>query len=30
MPTSASYLADCLDDARLHNRVLPIGGPGEA
>jgi divinyl chlorophyllide a 8-vinyl-reductase len=26
----ASYLADCLDDARLHNRVLPIGGPGEA
>ena len=26
----ARYLADCLDDARLHNRVLPIGGPGEA
>ena len=26
----ASYLADCLDDARLHNRVLPIGGPGDA
>ena len=26
----ASYLADCLDDSRLHNRVLPIGGPGEA
>jgi len=26
----ASYLADCLDDERLHNRVLPIGGPGEA
>jgi divinyl chlorophyllide a 8-vinyl-reductase len=26
----ASYLADCLNDARLHNRVLPIGGPGEA
>jgi len=25
-----SYLADCLDDSRLHNRVLPIGGPGEA
>jgi divinyl chlorophyllide a 8-vinyl-reductase len=24
------YLASCLDDARLHNRVLPIGGPGEA
>ena len=26
----AGYLADCLDDERLHNRVLPIGGPGEA
>ena len=26
----ARYLADCLDDARLQNRVLPIGGPGEA
>jgi divinyl chlorophyllide a 8-vinyl-reductase len=26
----ASYLADCLDDSRLYNRVLPIGGPGEA
>ncbi len=26
----ADYLADCLDDARLHDRVLPIGGPGEA
>jgi divinyl chlorophyllide a 8-vinyl-reductase len=24
------YLASCLDDASLHNRVLPIGGPGEA
>ncbi len=24
------YLADCLDDERLQNRVLPIGGPGEA
>jgi divinyl chlorophyllide a 8-vinyl-reductase len=24
------YLADCLDDCRFHNRVLPIGGPGEA
>lgn len=24
------YLADCLDDASRHNRVLPIGGPGEA
>ncbi len=26
----AHYLADCLDDASLQNRVLPIGGPGEA
>ena len=26
----AGYLADCLEDARLHDRVLPIGGPGEA
>ncbi|MEO7432317.1 MAG: NAD(P)H-binding protein [Dokdonella sp.] len=26
----ANYLADCLDDERLHNRVLPIGGPGSA
>ena len=25
-----NYLADCLDDARLHNRILPIGGPGDA
>jgi len=25
-----NYLADCLDDTRRHNRVLPIGGPGEA
>ena len=24
------YLADCLDDDRRHNRVLPIGGPGRA
>ena len=24
------YLTDCLDDARLHDRVLPIGGPGMA
>jgi divinyl chlorophyllide a 8-vinyl-reductase len=24
------YLADCLEDPRLRNRVLPIGGPGEA
>ena len=26
----ADYLADCLDDERLHRRVLPIGGPGPA
>ena len=26
----ADYLADCLDDASRHDRVLPIGGPGEA
>ena len=26
----ADYLADCLDDPRLHDRVLPIGGPGPA
>ena len=26
----ASYLAACLDDVSRHNRVLPIGGPGEA
>ncbi|MCU0764304.1 MAG: NAD(P)H-binding protein [Hydrogenophaga sp.] len=26
----ADYLARCLDDSSLHNRVLPIGGPGEA
>jgi len=25
-----AYLAQCLDDENLHNRVLPIGGPGEA
>ena len=24
------YLADCLNDTSRHNRVLPIGGPGEA
>jgi divinyl chlorophyllide a 8-vinyl-reductase len=24
------YLVDCLEDARLWNRILPIGGPGEA
>lgn len=26
----ADYLADCLDDERRHDRVLPIGGPGPA
>jgi len=26
----AGYLADCLDDASRRDRVLPIGGPGEA
>jgi divinyl chlorophyllide a 8-vinyl-reductase len=26
----ADYMADCLEDPRLRNRVLPIGGPGEA
>lgn len=26
----AAYLADCLDDEARWNRVLPIGGPGEA
>ena len=26
----ARYLAGCLDDASRHNRVLPIGGPGDA
>lgn len=26
----AAYLADCIDDPELQNRVLPIGGPGEA
>ena len=25
-----NYLADCLDDAARHDRILPIGGPGEA
>jgi divinyl chlorophyllide a 8-vinyl-reductase len=24
------YLAACLDDTALHNRILPIGGPGSA
>ena len=26
----AEYLVDCLTDASLHNRILPIGGPGPA
>lgn len=26
----ADYLADCLDDEARRNRVLPIGGPGDA
>jgi divinyl chlorophyllide a 8-vinyl-reductase len=26
----ARYLADCLDDAGRRNRILPIGGPGDA
>ncbi len=26
----ASYLADCLDDVSLQNKILPIGGPGPA
>jgi divinyl chlorophyllide a 8-vinyl-reductase len=26
----ADYLADCLDDEHRRNRVLPIGGPGNA
>ncbi len=25
-----AFIADCLTDASRHNRVLPIGGPGEA
>jgi divinyl chlorophyllide a 8-vinyl-reductase len=25
-----AYLADCIDDASRHKRVLPIGGPGDA
>lgn len=25
-----SYLADCLNDVTRHNRILPIGDPGEA
>lgn len=26
----ARYLADCLEDTSRHNRILPIGGPGDA
>jgi divinyl chlorophyllide a 8-vinyl-reductase len=26
----AAYLADCLDDVSLKNKILPIGGPGPA
>lgn len=26
----AAYLADCLDDSTLQNKILPIGGPGPA
>jgi divinyl chlorophyllide a 8-vinyl-reductase len=26
----ADFLADCLDDDSRHNRILPIGGPGDA
>ncbi len=26
----ASYLADCIDHEAMHNRILPVGGPGEA
>lgn len=26
----AQFLAECLDDESRHNRILPIGGPGEA
>lgn len=26
----ANYLVDCITDENLHNRILPIGGPGEA
>lgn len=26
----AAFLAGCLDDASRHDRILPIGGPGEA
>ncbi len=26
----ANYLADCIDDPAMQNRILPIGGPGDA
>lgn len=26
----ADYIADCLNDESKHNRILPIGGPGDA
>jgi divinyl chlorophyllide a 8-vinyl-reductase len=26
----ALYLTECIDDASRHNRILPVGGPGEA
>jgi divinyl chlorophyllide a 8-vinyl-reductase len=26
----AAYLADCVDNRALHQRILPIGGPGDA
>jgi divinyl chlorophyllide a 8-vinyl-reductase len=26
----AEYIVRCIDDAALHNRILPIGGPGNA
>jgi divinyl chlorophyllide a 8-vinyl-reductase len=26
----ANYLADCIEDTKRHNRILPIGGPGNA
>ncbi|WP_264308989.1 NAD(P)H-binding protein [[Leptolyngbya] sp. PCC 7376] len=29
-PDLGAYLADCLDDVSLQNKILPIGGPGPA
>jgi len=26
----ASYMAECITDSSLQNKILPIGGPGEA